>query len=92
MGRWLIFKGQPRPHDPKGRCRALPIWAVPFNLCAHKPFAEKYHITWGRACSLESALSHADPIERAELQLQGSPIIEVLPYLYLHPLTQNDQI
>ena len=41
----------------------------------------------GAACILESA---TPPIPRAELQ--RFPILGVIVYLYLHPLTQNDQI
>jgi len=43
---------------------------------------------WGRGVYV--GVSHASHPKRAEFQ--SSPILGVLLYLYLHPLTQNDQI
>jgi len=68
---------------------SAPNFGVPFWYCL---LSQNYQIlrgnTWGRGVYL--GVSDASRHKRAEFQ--GYPILRVLLYLCLRPLTQNDQI
>jgi len=84
MRRGFVFRGQPRSHS-QGR---LQFWGS--FLFMRTSFVAELFNKFDVATRGDSCVSHAFHSKGAEFQ--GSPFWGVLLYLYLHHLTQNDQI
>jgi len=86
-----ISRSQPRPYR-KGWCPSAPqLWEFPFiysyTLCRR---TTKFDVVTHMGRDVYLGVSHTYHPKRVEFQ--RNPILGVLLYLCLHPLTHNDQI